>query len=208
MKRLNLVQCFKIILSRILLFLLKRIGHLLTQDNIFHALFFQLKFEHLKFFVRLACFFFFWLLNLLRLISFCNHYQSLLFVSNLLESLLSRTRSLLRLSCQVISFDVAESILGTEVLKFLVVLLMIYNGHLQLLGDFLVWLLNLLLFYLMKSLNLFRFFKIILSSVLIFFLKREGHCGLLMIGYVHLQALAKRCVKPIDLLLSLSFLLS
>ena len=52
---------------------------------------------------------------------------------------------------------------------------MIYCGHLQLLGDFLVWLLNLFLFYLMKRLNLFQFFKIILSSVLLFPLKRFGH---------------------------------
>ena len=141
-----------------MLFLLKRVGHL-AQILFFFTLFFQIKFEHLNFFLQFACFFFFWLLNLLRLISFWNHYQSLLFVSNLLESLLSRTRSLLRLSCQVISFDVAESILGTEVLKFLVVLLMIYNGHLQLLGDFLVWLLNLLLFYLMKRYNLYLFFR-------------------------------------------------
>ena len=175
MKRLNLVQFFKIILFSILLFLLKRIGHLLAQDKIVHALFFQLKFEHLKFFLPLACLFFFWLLNRLRLISFWNHYQSLLLVSNRLESLLSRTRSRLRLSDQVILFNVAESIFGTKVLKWLVVLLMIGNEHLQLFDDLLFWLLNLLLFYLVKRFNLFQFIKIILSSVLLFLLKRIRH---------------------------------
>ena len=123
MKRLNLVQFFKIILFSILLFLLKRIGHLLAQDKIVHALFFQLKFEHLKFFLPLACLFFFWLLNRLRLISFSRLFARTLlpYLSNRLEALLSRTR--LRLSASAISmpFNITKPILSIKVLKRLII---------------------------------------------------------------------------------------
>jgi hypothetical protein len=106
-----------------LLFLLKRIGHLLAQDKIVHALFFQLKFEHLKFFLPLACLFFFWLLNRLRLISFSRLFARTLlpYLSNRLEALLSRTR--LRLSASAISmpFNITKPILSIKVLKRLII---------------------------------------------------------------------------------------